>query len=118
MNNMDNNEEIEIVALKKEMDEAGEKNMSKENKARYIVLRRKQKADRRNAQETILKEHSKSFIGKFGILLGLIPLIVIVLIVWMILSMNPSDYKDDCVIGRDSPDCLEGGGSGHPLWNN
>ena len=32
------------------------------------------------------------------------------------LGNNPS--KNDCVIGRDSPDCLEGGGSGHPLWNN
>lgn len=26
--------------------------------------------------------------------------------------------KNDCVIGIDSQDCLEGSGSGHPLWNN
>ena len=25
--------------------------------------------------------------------------------------------KNDCVIGRDSPDCLEGIEVGHPLWN-
>lgn len=29
---------------------------------------------------------------------------------------NPS--KNDCVIGRDSSDCLNGDVSGHPLWNN
>lgn len=114
---MDNNEEIEITALKKEMDEVGEKNMSKEKKARYIVLRHQQKSDRRQAQETVIKEHSKSFVGKFGILLGLIPFIIIALIIWMIFNIKSSDYKDDCVIGRDSPDCLEGGGSGHPFWN-
>lgn len=32
------------------------------------------------------------------------------------LGSNPSE--EDCVIGRDSLDCLEGGGSGHPLWQN
>ncbi len=32
------------------------------------------------------------------------------------LGSNPD--KDGCVIGRDSEDCLEGSGSGHPLWNN
>jgi hypothetical protein len=26
--------------------------------------------------------------------------------------------KNDCVIGRDSADCLEGSGAGHPIWNN
>ena len=30
------------------------------------------------------------------------------------IGKNPS--KNDCVIGKDSPDCLESIG-GHPLWN-
>ena len=29
---------------------------------------------------------------------------------------NPS--KEDCVIGTDFSNCIEGNGSGHPLWNN
>lgn len=118
---MDNNEEIEIVALKKEMDEVGEKNMSKEKKARYIILRQKQKSERREQQEKIEMEHKKPILGKFGILWGLVPFIVIALIVWMVMSANWKDYKGDCVIGQDpnNPNCLEGSsGIGHPLWNN
>ena len=115
---MDSSEDIEIVTLKKEMDEVGEKNMSKENKARYVVLRQKQKSERRVQQETIEAEHKKPILGKFGILWGLLPLGIIVLIAYVVISMNWKEYKGDCVIGRDSPDCLEGGGSGHPLWNN
>ena len=56
-------------------------------------------------------------LGKFDILLGLVPFIVIALIWWMIANIKPSDQKNDCVVGRDSPDCLDGG-AGHPLWNN
>jgi len=41
---------------------------------------------------------------------------VLIMIVFNYIGNNPS--KNDCVIGRDSPDCLEGGGSDHPLWNN
>ena len=118
---MDNNEENEIVALKKEMDEVGEKNMSKEKKARYVDLRHKQKSDRRVQQEKVETEHKKPVLGKFGILWGFIPLIVIALIVWMLLSASWKDYKGDCVIGQDpdNPDCLDGSsGIGHPLWNN
>ncbi len=40
----------------------------------------------------------------------------LMVVIFDYLGNNPS--KTDCVIGRDSPDCLEGGGSGHPLWNN
>jgi len=40
----------------------------------------------------------------------------LMVVIFDYLGKNPS--KNDCVIGRDSPDCLEGGGSGHPLWNN
>ena len=115
---MDKNEENEITVLKKEMDEVGEKDMSDERRARYITLRREQKSERRNAQEAILKKRSKPFIGKIVILLGLAPFVVIALIFWMIFSIKPSDYKNDCVVGRDSSDCLEGDGVGHPLWNN
>jgi hypothetical protein len=41
---------------------------------------------------------------------------VLIMIVFNYIGNNPS--KNDCVIGRDSPDCLEDGGGGHPLWNN
>lgn len=118
---MDKNEEIEILALKKEMDEVGEKNMSKEKKARYIDLRHKQKIDRRTQQEKINIEHKKPVLGKFGILLGFIPFLVIALIVWMVMSANWKDYKGDCVIGQDpsNPNCFDSSsGVGHPLWNN
>lgn len=118
---MDHNEEIEIVALKKEMNEAGEKNMSKEKKVRYIDLRHKQKSERRVQQEQIETEHKKPVLGKFGILWGFIPFIVIALIVWMVMSANWKDYKGDCVIGQDSsnPNCFDSSsGIGHPLWNN
>ena len=115
---MDENEEIEITALKKEMGEVGERNMNTQKKNRYIVLRQKQKSERRAQQEKIETEHKKSVSGKFGILFGLFPFIVIILIGWMVMNTNWKDYKSDCVIGRGSPDCLEGGGSDHPLWNN
>ena len=115
---MDNNEEIEIAELKKEMNEVGEKNMDNERKARYIILRQKQKSERRVQQEKIEIEHKKPILGKFGILLGLLPFIIIALIVWIVMNINWKDYRGDCVIGRDSPDCLEGDGSGHPLWDN
>ena len=114
---MEENEEIEITALKKEMDDVGEGNMNTEKKARYIVLRQKQKSERRVQQEKIETEHKKPILGKFGILWGLLPFILIALIGWMMMSTNWQDYKSDCVIGRDSPDCLEGG-AGHPLWGN
>lgn len=48
--------------------------------------------------------------------IGFLPFVIIGLIIWMIMNIEPSDYKNDCVIGRDSPDCLDGDGSGHPLW--
>jgi uncharacterized membrane protein (DUF106 family) len=115
---MNNNEEVEIIALKKEMDEVGDKNLSKEKRDHYIFLRQKQKVERKQMQETLLKDSSKPLIGKFSVLLGLIPLIIIAFIVRMIISVGPKDYDGDCVIGRDSPDCLESDGSGHPLWNN
>jgi len=70
---MDENEELEITALKREMGEVGEMNMNIEKKARYIVLRQKQKSERRAQQERIETEHKKS--GKFEILLGLLPLV-------------------------------------------
>ena len=114
---MDKNEEIEIIELKKEMNEVGEKNMKNEKKARYIVLRQKQKSERRVQQEKKEIERKKPILGNFGILWGLLPFIIIALVVWMAMSINWKDYEGDCVIGRDSPDCLEGGGSGHPLWN-
>jgi len=41
---------------------------------------------------------------------------ILMVIIFEYIGNNPS--KGDCVIGQDSPDCLEGGGSGHPLWNN
>ena len=40
-----------LLELKKEMNEVGEKNMKNEKKARYIVLRQKQKSERRVQQE-------------------------------------------------------------------
>ena len=43
-------------------------------------------------------------------------ILILMIIVFNYIGDNPS--KNDCVIGQDSPDCLEGGGSGHPLWNN
>ena len=103
------------------MDEVGEKNISTEKKARYIVLRKKQKSERRVQQEKIETEHKKPVLGKFGILWGLIPFIVIALIVWIAMSANWKDYKGDCVIGQDSsnPNCFDSSsGIGHPLWNN
>lgn len=39
---------------------------------------------------------------------------ILIVITLNYIGRNPS--KDDCVIGRDSPDCLDGGGGGHPLW--
>ena len=115
---MEKNEEIEIEELKKEMDEVGEKNMAKEKRTRYIVLRHKQKAERINEQKTIVEKNSKPVFSGFGILLGLLPFIIIAIIIWMIANIKSSDYKNACVIGQDSPDCLDGGGSGHPLWDN
>ena len=100
------------------MDEVGEKNMAKDKMARYIVLRHKQKAERRNGQTAVMKKQAKPLFGGLGILLGLLPLIIIAIIIWMIVNIKSSDYKNACIIGQDSPDCLEGGGSGHPLWNN
>ncbi|MEK7565146.1 MAG: hypothetical protein AAB394_02495 [Patescibacteria group bacterium] len=41
---------------------------------------------------------------------------ILMLLTFNYISDNPS--KNDCVIGRNSPDCLDGSGSGHPLWNN
>ncbi len=41
---------------------------------------------------------------------------ILISIIFNYIGDNSS--KNDCVIGRDSPDCLEGSGSGHPLWNN
>ena len=113
---MNENEEKQLVALKEEMDEVGEKYMDKGKKSVYILLRQKQKSERRTQQETIQTEHKKPMLGKFGILWGLLPFVIIALIVWIIMSINWKDYKSDCVIGRDSPDCLEGEGVGHPLW--
>jgi|SRR3989338_2623144 len=113
---MNENEEKQLVALKEEMDEVGEKYMDKGKKSVYILLRQKQKSERRTQQETIQTEHKKPMFGKFGILWGLLPFVIIALIVWIIMSINWKDYKSDCVIGRDSPDCLEGEGVGHPLW--
>ena len=118
---MNENEEKQLVALKEEMDEVGEKYMDKGKKSVYILLRQKQKSERRVQQEKIETKHKKSVLGKFGILWGLISFIVIALIVWMVMSANWKDYEGDCVIGQDSnnPDCLEGSsGIGHPLWNN
>ena len=43
-------------------------------------------------------------------------ILILMIIVFNYIGDNPS--KNDCVIGQDSPDCLEGGGSGHTLWNN
>jgi hypothetical protein len=115
---MEKNEEIELEELKKEMTKVGDKNMVKEKRERYIALRHKQKAERRGEQENIVKAQKKPIIGGFGILLGLLPFLIIAIIIWMIANVKPEDYKNDCVIGQDSPDCLEGGGAGHPLWNN
>lgn len=55
----------------------------------------------------------KDTIIAFAVILVIGSLMVVV---FDYLGNNPG--KNDCVIGRDSPDCLEGGGSGHPLWNN
>lgn len=40
---------------------------------------------------------------------------VIITLVFGYIGKNPS--KNTCTIGIDSQDCLEGAGSGHPLWN-
>ena len=39
---------------------------------------------------------------------------IIMVLIFSYVGDHPS--KSDCVIGRDSPDCLEGAGSGHPLY--
>ena len=41
---------------------------------------------------------------------------ILMAVVFNYIGNNPS--KNDCIIGQDSTDCLDGGGSDHPLWNN
>jgi len=114
---MEKNKEAELEELKKEMAEVGEKNMAKEKKSRYVILRHEQKAERSRKQDNALKTQ-KSTVGGLWIFFGFLPFIIIGIIVWMIVSIKWEDYKSDCVIGRDSSDCLEGGGIGHPLWSH
>lgn len=115
---MDEDEEKQLVGLRKEMDEVGAKGMERGRVSLYISLRKKQKSERRAQQEKMEAENRRPALGSLSVLWGLLPFIIIALIVWAIMGMNGDDLKSDCVIGRDSPDCLEGGGSGHPLWNN
>lgn len=101
--------------LKKEIDEIGEMNMSKERRARYIELRSIQKTERRLAQEQVVGTQLVPEGDGLWILAGLAPFVILGLIVWSIISAKSEDFSTDCVTGVDSQDCLEGGGSGHPL---
>jgi len=111
---MEKKEELEIIELKKEIVEVGEKNMDRERLRRYIFLRRKQKESRKTEHNEVLLKQ-QPLLNNFSILWGFIPFIIIILIAVAIMSIKPGDIKNDCIIPTDSPDCLEGGG-GHPLW--
>jgi len=41
---------------------------------------------------------------------------IAIMLVLDYIGKNPS--KEDCIIGKDSPDCLERNKSGHPLYQN
>ena len=41
---------------------------------------------------------------------------ILMILFFEYMGNNPSE--NDCVIGQDSADCLDGSGSGHPLWND
>src|SRR3989344_4429722 len=108
-------EELELLDLKKEMGIVGDKNMNRDKKKRYVFLRRKQKSERRQEQNISLHHQSASPSNSlvYFIVGWSIPALIIIAIVWAIIA-GPKAFSGGCVIS-DTNDCLEGGGTGHPL---